>query len=144
MTGEVYFVIVYSTEEDTVSKKGVNASMSIASDLIRGHTDTIILARLMDNDNYGYEINKSIQQRTGGNYELKEATLYTAFRRLEQMGFILSYWGDEQTGARRRYYSITESGRDKFEQLISEWETAKEMIDKLIKPESEEIGGNEE
>jgi len=144
LTGEVYFVIVYSTEEDTVSKKGVNASMSIASDLIRGHTDTIILARLMDNDNYGYEINKSIQQRTGGNYELKEATLYTAFRRLEQMGFILSYWGDEQTGARRRYYSITESGRDKFEQLISEWETAKEMIDKLIKPESEEIGGNEE
>ena len=112
--------------------------MSIASDLIRGHTDTIILARLMDNDNYGYEINKSIQQRTGGNYELKEATLYTAFRRLEQGGCISSYWGDEQTGARRRYYRITDSGRDTYNKLISEWKTAKEMIDNLIKTEGEE------
>ena len=106
--------------------------MSIASDLIRGHTDTIILARLIDGDNYGYEINKSIQQRTGGDYELKEATLYTAFRRLEQAGCISSYWGDEQTGARRRYYSITETGRDVYKRLIDDWKTAKKMIDKLI------------
>ena len=112
--------------------------MSIASDLIRGHTDTIILARLMDSDNYGYEINKSIQQRTGGDYELKEATLYTAFRRLEQAGNIMSYWGDEQTGARRRYYSITETGRGTYKTLISEWKTAKEMIDKLIETEDKQ------
>jgi len=109
--------------------------MSIASDLIRGHTDTIILARLMGGDNYGYEINKSIQQRTGGKYELKEATLYTAFRRLEQAGCISSYWGDEQTGARRRYYSITESGRETYSRLIGEWKTAKTMIDNLIEME---------
>ncbi|MCL2837953.1 MAG: PadR family transcriptional regulator [Oscillospiraceae bacterium] len=109
--------------------------MSITSDLIRGHTDTIILAKLMSHDNYGYEINKSIQQKTGGEYELKEATLYTAFRRLEVAGCISSYWGDEQTGARRRYYSITDSGRDNYKRLISEWKKAKEMIENLIKTE---------
>jgi len=113
--------------------KGTNAIMSIASDLIRGHTDTIILARLMDGDNYGYEINKSIRKKTSDEYELKEATLYTAFRRLEQAGCINSYWGDEQTGARRRYYSITETGRATYKRLIDEWKTAKEMIDNLIK-----------
>jgi len=110
-------------------------NMSIASDLIRGHTDTIILARLMDSDNYGYEINKSIQQRTDGRYELKEATLYTAFRRLEQSGCITSYWGDEQTGARRRYYSISDIGRTTYSNLLKDWTTAKEMIDKLIETE---------
>ena len=109
--------------------------MSIASDLIRGHTDTIILARLMDNDNYGYEINKSIQQRTDGRYELKEATLYTAFRRLEQAGCISSYWGDEQTGARRRYYRITDNGRNTYNTLLADWNSAKEMINKLIETE---------
>ena len=109
--------------------------MSIASDLIRGHTDTIILARLMDGDNYGYEINKSIQQRTCGKYELKEATLYTAFRRLEQAGCISSYWGDEQTGARRRYYRITDFGRESYAGLIDEWKNARSMIDKLIETE---------
>jgi len=114
--------------------------MSIASDLIRGHTDTIILARLVNGDNYGYEINKSIQQRTEGKYELKEATLYTAFRRLEQAGCISSYWGDEQTGARRRYYSITDNGREAYEGLITEWKTAKAMIDKLIETEEDDDG----
>ena len=114
--------------------------MSIASDIIRGHTDTIILARLMSGDNYGYQINKSIQQRTGGKYELKEATLYTAFRRLEQAGCILSYWGDEQTGARRRYYSITDTGRDTYNGLIKDWKTAKDTIDKLIEMEDEKDG----
>jgi len=109
--------------------------MSITSDLLRGHTDTIILARLMDSDNYGYEINKSIQHKTGGSYELKEATLYTAFRRLEQASCISSYWGDEQTGARRRYYSITEIGKETYQTLLKEWKTAKEMIDNLIKVE---------
>jgi len=109
--------------------------MSIASDLIRGHTDTIILAKLMDGDNYGYEINKSIKEKTGGKYELKEATLYTAFRRLEEAGCISSYWGDEQTGARRRYYRITDSGRDAYNDLIGEWKSARTMIDKLIETE---------
>ena len=112
--------------------------MSIASDLIRGHTDTIILARLMGGDNYGYEINKSIQQKTGGKYELKEATLYTAFRRLEQAGHISSYWGNERTGARRRYYSITDSGRGTYRGLIAEWKSAKGMIEQLIQMEENE------
>ena len=58
--------------------------MSIASDLIRGHTDTIILAQLLQEDSYGYKINKRIQELTQNEYELKEATLYTAFRRLER------------------------------------------------------------
>ena len=114
--------------------------MSIASDLIRGHTDTIILARLMGGDNYGYEINKSIQQRTSGKYELKEATLYTAFRRLEQAGCISSYWGDETTGARRRYYSITDTGREAYGSLLDEWKIAKELIDRLIETEGEQNG----
>lgn len=106
--------------------------MSIASDLIRGHTDTIILARLMRSDNYGYEINKAIQQKTNGKYELKEATLYSAFRRLEEAGCIASYWGDETTGARRRYYRITEIGQEAYTSLKRDWKTAKELIDNLI------------
>ena len=111
--------------------------MSIASDLIRGHTDTIILALLSRGDSYGYEINKSIQQKTHGKYELKEATLYTAFRRLEQSNCIVSYWGDEQTGARRRYYGITEVGREVHKNLVKEWQAAKKMIDDIIKLEEE-------
>lgn len=106
--------------------------MSIASDLIRGHTETIILAQLLEKDSYGYEINKAMQQKTDHRFELKEATLYTAFRRLEESGCIRSYWGDETTGARRRYYSITSLGRESYRLRKKEWKDAKTLIDKLI------------
>ena len=106
--------------------------MSITSDLIRGNTDTIILGQLAYQDSYGYEINKSISSLSGGLYELKEATLYTAFKRLEELGYISSYWGDERTGARRKYYTITPLGRNAHQTMLKEWNTSKEIIEKLV------------
>ena len=106
--------------------------MSIAADLIRGHTDTIILAALMNGDGYGYRINRRIYELTSGRYELKEATLYTAFKRLEESGCIRSYWGDEATGARRRYYSLTQYGKEEYRRLHAEWNESKGMIDALV------------
>lgn len=118
--------------------------MSIESDLIRGHTDTIILAHLSESDSYGYQINKAIREASEGGYELKEATLYTAFRRLEENGAITSYWGDENTGARRRYYSITSFGRQLLEQSKEDWRYAKKIIDKLIGADINVFAGTEE
>jgi Predicted transcriptional regulators len=107
--------------------------MSITSDVIRGHTEPIILAHLIEKDSYGYQINKEIMDKTDNLYELKEATLYSAFRRLEQAGLISSYWGDEGVGARRRYYAITERGREVYREYKKEWENAKSIIDKLLR-----------
>lgn len=104
----------------------------LTPDIIRGHTDTIILAQLVKKNSYGYEINKKIKELTNEQYELKEATLYTAFRRLEEAGCISSYWGDETTGARRRYYSITNEGIEQYKKSKIDWEAAKLLIDKLI------------
>lgn len=109
--------------------------MSIAGDLIRGHTDAIILARLLQSDSYGYEINKIVSTLSGGRFELKEATLYTAFRRLEDLGYITSYWGDSGAGARRRYYTITPAGREGCYRLLGEWAETKEIMDKLLETE---------
>ena len=106
--------------------------MSIAGDLIRGHTDAIILARLLRGDSYGYEINKTISTMSSGRFELKEATLYTAFKRLEESGWIASYWGDSGAGARRRYYTITTAGQDAYRHLMAEWLETKEIMDKLL------------
>jgi len=113
--------------------------LSIASDLIRGNTDMIILAQLSRQDSYGYEINKMIQHTSDKRYELKEATLYGAFRRLEEAGHVTFYWGDEATGARRRYYRITSDGRAALEQSLSDWREARDVIDRLVKKEN--MGG---
>ena len=79
-----------------------------------------------------YEINKIISTLSAGRFELKEATHYTAFKRLEESGYITSYWGDSGAGARRRYYTITPSGREACHRLLDEWAETKEIMDKLL------------
>ena len=106
--------------------------MTISADLLRGYTDTIIMRQLAAGDGYGYAISRDVAEKSNGTVRLKEATLYTAFRRLEEGGFIRSYWGDENTGARRRYYNLTEQGREKLEEETSAWEETKRVIDQLI------------
>jgi len=106
--------------------------MSIASDMLRGNTDMIILAHLTRQESYGYEINKLIQEKSGGRFELKEATLYGAFRRLEESGCVSSYWGDETTGARRRYYRITTAGQEVYRRRREDWFDAVDLITGLI------------
>ena len=103
-----------------------------ASDILRGYTDTIILAQLAKGDSYGYVISKSVQEISAGELQLKEATLYTTFRRLESAGMIESYWGDEHAGARRRYYHLTEAGRRLYEENQSDWRKYRAVISGLF------------
>jgi PadR family transcriptional regulator, regulatory protein PadR len=107
-------------------------SGKISSDLLRGHTDTIVLAILADGESYGYEIYKKILEKSNGLYELKEATLYSSCRRLELEGSINSYWGDETLGGRRKYYSLTPSGKNIYNLNKEDWEFTKKIIDKLV------------
>lgn len=107
--------------------------MLVISDVIRGYTDTIILAQLKEGDSYGYEINRNIKSITNDEFELKEATLYTAFRRMEEAGYIVSYWGDEDLGARRRYYTITDKGLKLYEENIQDWHKIRNIINDLLK-----------
>ncbi len=104
----------------------------IPSDLLRGHTDTIVLGILRGGDSYGYEIYKKIIEKSEGLYELKEATLYASFRRLEEEGCITSYWGDETLGGRRKYYRITPLGENTYNLNKQDWEFTKRIIDKLL------------
>lgn len=104
----------------------------ISSDLLRGHTDTIILKFLLDGDKYGYEITKLVYEHSGQRYELKEATMYSSLKRLELDGHISSYWGDETQGGRRKYYRISPSGRNLYESNKDNWTFTKKILDKLI------------
>ncbi len=106
--------------------------MALASDILRGYTEAIILMQLAHGDSYGYQISKNVTALSGGQFEMKEATLYTAFRRLESAGCITSYWGNEQSGARRRYYTITEKGREQLQAERAAWRETRAQLDKLL------------
>lgn len=109
----------------------------ISSDLIRGHIETIVLGLLSGQDRYGYEICKQVGVLSDGEYELKEPTLYSAFRRMEAAGLISSYWGEESQGGRRKYYRIAPEGRDAYLRNLEDWKRARTLIDRLVSGESE-------
>lgn len=104
----------------------------MSSDLLRGHTDTMILKLLSISDQYGYEITKLIHLNSSGEYELKEATMYSSLKRLENDGCIISYWGDETQGGRRKYYKITEKGKITYLENKKNWKHAKRVLDQLL------------
>lgn len=104
----------------------------LTSDLLRGHTDTMVLKLLTSGDRYGYEITKLIYELSAHEYELKEATMYSSLKRLEQDGHIISYWGDETKGGRRKYYRITTSGQRLYQSNTENWHYAKALLEKLL------------
>ena len=109
--------------------------MSMASELMRGRVDAAILANIINKDSYGYEINKMIFHKSGCRYELNEATLYTAFKRLIDLGYIVTYWGEGEVGATRKYYQITPDGKKAYYRMVSEWEDAKKLVDAILETE---------
>ena len=113
-------------------RKGEKMEVRTSADLLRGHTDTVVLSVLCMGDSYGYEIRKSIIDKLGGEYELKEATLYSSYKRLETDGYITSYWGDETLGSRRRYYSITDKGKELFRQNKADWVKTQTILNRLL------------
>ncbi|WP_104091609.1 PadR family transcriptional regulator [Arthrobacter sp. GMC3] len=107
-------------------------SEPFAADLLRGHTDTIVLGVLRDAQRYGFEIYKTIRDATGGLYEIKEATLYATYRRLVKDGLVEASWGDETQGGRRKYYRITDAGRAVYRKNVQDWTATQNIINKLL------------
>lgn len=104
----------------------------INSDLIRGNIDPIILSVLITADNYGYGIIKEIYRKSGGQFDLKEPTLYSSLKRLEKSGYVESYWGEETQGGRRKYYRVSSQGREVYQLQVQAWHAAKTLIDCMI------------
>ncbi len=120
--------------EATPSSNDSDGKSAISADLIRGHINTIILRTLYERDKYGYEIIEEIETRSHGQYSLKQPTLYSALKRLESQGYINAYWKTDEVsqGGRRKYYTLTDSGREIAEKNQSEWEYSRTVIDSLI------------
>ena len=104
----------------------------ISSDVIRGYVDVMILRILCDGDSYGYAVSKKITDISDNLYTMKETTLYSAFSRLEKLGYLRSYPGSHSGGRERTYYSLTDSGRLYYERKCTEWTLTKALIAKFV------------
>lgn len=102
-------------------------------ELLKGNIDTMILAMLVEQNRYGYELSKAIRERSQGLFDLKESTLYLALKRLEHNGSISSYWSEEQgAGGRRKYYEMLPAGRADYKHRCQQWERLRQVMDQFM------------
>ena len=105
---------------------------TISSDFIRGHIDTIILRSLFSGTKHALEIAAFIEEKSGNKYEVKQATLYSALKRLEKLKYVRPYWNDAPEGGRRRYFEITPAGKEFADRNLSGWDYSRDVIDQLV------------
>ena len=105
---------------------------TISSDFIRGHIDTIILRSLFSGNKHAFEIAAFIEEKSGNKYEVKQATLYSALKRLEKLKYVKPFWNDAPGGGRRRYFEITPAGKAFADKNLSEWDYSRDVIDQLV------------
>jgi len=109
---------------------------------MRGYIDLIILRVLCDGDSYGYAISKKVTDISGDTYTMKETTLYSAFSRLEKLGYVRSYPGSYSGGRERTYYALTKEGLAYYNHKCDEWLAIQALIPKFIKHEGDNENGS--
>ena len=87
----------------------------------------LILAIIDREDSYGYEISQTIKLAAN----IKESTLYPILKKLEKAGYLTTY-SQEYQGRKRKYYSITQEGKNQLQFLNEEWLTYKETMDGIV------------
>lgn len=113
---------------------------TISSDLIRGHIDTIILHTLLDGDKFAEQISDTIEKKSENAYKINQATLYSALKRLQNIKLLDAYQKDIDNGVgRRKFFTLTEKGKQTVEQNLSSWSYSRAIIDKLIDCEPQPI-----
>ena len=89
--------------------------------------DACVLAVLLKEDTYGYILTQNIKEIIN----VSESTLYPVLRRLQNDGCLTAYDIPYQ-GRNRRYYQVTQSGKGRMAEYITEWKNYKNKVDKIL------------
>lgn len=105
--------------------------MSINKDLVAASSTPLVLAILAEGDSYGYAILKRVRELSGGELEWTDGMLYPVLHRLERSGLIESRWEKAESGRRRKYYRVTETGLEQLADERRQWRTVDETLQKI-------------
>ena len=106
----------------------------ISKALIAASTKPMILSILAGGEIYGYQIIHNMIAISGGTLEWNEGTIYPVLHRLEKEGLIQSQWKISDQGRRRKYYRLTETGRQEMEKERDQWLSVHKVLTKLWEP----------
>jgi PadR family transcriptional regulator, regulatory protein PadR len=89
--------------------------------LLQGTLDLLILKSLRAGELHGLGVSRRIQQITRGTFVVKPGSLFPALHRMEEEGWISSFWGDSENNRRAKYYRLTKAGMKQLEVETKRW-----------------------
>jgi PadR family transcriptional regulator PadR len=91
------------------------------ANLLQGTLDLHILKALGAGELHGLGISRRIEQTTHGTFLVKPGSLFPALHRMEEAGWLSSFWGESENNRRAKFYRLTKAGKDQFEVETEEW-----------------------
>ena len=116
-------------------KKG---SPPLEGELLQGTLDLLILQTLVLGPAHGHTIAYAIEHRSEDVLQVEHGSLYPALHRLEDRGWIASFWGTSENNRKARYYRLTAMGRTQLAQQTSRWDELVRAVNRVLRP-SEEV-----
>ena len=89
--------------------------------LLQGTLDLLILKALMSQELHGLGISRRIEQMTQQTFQVKPGSLFPALHRMEEAGWLKSFWGDSETNRRAKFYRLTKAGQRQLETETEQW-----------------------
>jgi len=106
--------------------------MNTDRELLKGSTQTLVLAILRDGPRHGYAIAREIEHRSTSDLKFKDGTLYPALQALERDGCIVGTWQTAETGPPRKVYTLTPHGQEELARRTGEWNQFTAMINRIL------------
>ena len=113
------------------------SSASLDADLLQGTLDLLILQTLRPGPAHGHTIAHVIEHRSDALLQVQHGSLYPALHRLEDRGWVASFWGTSENNRKAKYYRLTPAGRKMLAAETSRWEQLAGAISRLLKPAAE-------
>lgn len=104
------------------------------ADILQGTLDVLILQCLVPGAAHGHTIAHVIEHRSEDILQVEHGSLYPALHRLEDRGWIVSFWGTSENNRKARYYRLTAAGRKQLAVETSKWERFAFAVSRVLRP----------
>ena len=92
------------------------------SDLLQGTLDLLVLKALSPGPLHGLGVSQRIEQVTKGTFQVKPGSLFPALHRMEEAGWLKSFWGESENNRRAKYYRLTKAGQRQLATETEDWQ----------------------
>jgi PadR family transcriptional regulator len=91
------------------------------TNLLQGTLDLLILKALGPGELHGLGISRRVEQITQGTFLVKPGSLFPALHRMEEAGWLSSFWGESENNRRAKFYRLTKAGKNQFKVETEQW-----------------------